>query len=379
MKKALLFGGGNIGRTFMVPVFQEAGYEVVIADIDRNLVEALNREKSYTVTICRDSGFEDRTVSGFSALCLTDGEALRTALLECDLVISSVGMRGAPSVCSKVASVLEERWSPGGKGGFDIVMAENIPDAAGYFRNLIVESLPLAFPADKIPGLVASSIGKMVPVLREEDRRKNPLRLFAEEYSTLILDRDAFKCGLPVSEHIKAVSPIEAYVDRKLYIHNMGHAAAAYLGRKSFPEKSMIWEVLEDSTLRNQVRHAMMISGKALLMEYPTVFTPEDITSHVDDLVSRFRNRSLGDTVQRVGRDLPRKLAPGDRIAGAMALAVKHGLDSSVFLDIFEAALVFGLHRDAEEEDRVVSGEFKKKGLEKMIAEFSLPLSNKEK
>jgi mannitol-1-phosphate 5-dehydrogenase len=39
------------------------------------------------------------------------------------------------------------------------------------------------------------------------------------------------------------------------------------------------------------------------------------------DLLSRFQNRALGDTIFRVGCDLPRKLGPNDRLVGAIRLA----------------------------------------------------------
>jgi mannitol-1-phosphate 5-dehydrogenase len=47
----------------------------------------------------------------------------------------------------------------------------------------------------------------------------------------------------------------------------------------------------------------------------------------VDDLLHRFQNKRLGDTVYRVGRDLRRKLAPGDRMVGALRACEEYGGD----------------------------------------------------
>jgi mannitol-1-phosphate/altronate dehydrogenase len=41
------------------------------------------------------------------------------------------------------------------------------------------------------------------------------------------------------------------------------------------------------------------------------------LTDHVFDLIERFGNRALMDTCERVGNDIPRKLAPADRLTGA--------------------------------------------------------------
>ncbi|TVQ16918.1 MAG: mannitol-1-phosphate 5-dehydrogenase, partial [Spirochaetaceae bacterium] len=55
----------------------------------------------------------------------------------------------------------------------------------------------------------------------------------------------------------------------------------------------------------------------------------------------RFGNRALGDTVHRVGRDLPRKLGRDDRIVGAMLLCARHGLRFDAIAAAYRAALGF--------------------------------------
>ena len=49
------------------------------------------------------------------------------------------------------------------------------------------------------------------------------------------------------------------------------------------------------------------------------------LQAHIDELVHRFANRSLGDTVLRLARDPLRKLASRDRLVGAARLAEKAG------------------------------------------------------
>ena len=50
-KKIVIFGAGKIGRSFIGQLFGQAGYQVVFIDNDRELVENLDRRKSYTVVI----------------------------------------------------------------------------------------------------------------------------------------------------------------------------------------------------------------------------------------------------------------------------------------------------------------------------------------
>ena len=50
------------------------------------------------------------------------------------------------------------------------------------------------------------------------------------------------------------------------------------------------------------------------------------LEAHTHDLLRRFTNRALGDTIFRLGRDPLRKLAPKDRLVGAARLAEKAGI-----------------------------------------------------
>ncbi|MBF9017230.1 MULTISPECIES: mannitol-1-phosphate 5-dehydrogenase [unclassified Oceanispirochaeta] len=371
MKNAVLFGGGSIGRSFITPVLQKAGFRVSIVDLNSSLIKQLNRKKQYDIVIRKSGGDGVITITDFSAIDAADETALFSALKDADLLISSVGMRGMISVCRVLAKELMRREERGADAPMDLILAENIPAAAAICTGIFREELGEDFPLNSHLGLIETSIGKMVPLLTEKDRREDPLRLFAEEYNTLILDREGFINPPPVSADIQLVSPIQAYIDRKLFIHNMGHSAAAYLGRKKYPEITMIWEVLEHQSIFNQLRSAMMTSAHALSREYPSVFTIQDLEKHVDDLLFRFQNRSLGDTVERVGRDLKRKLSAKDRIAGSLRLAEKHKLDASVFYEIFEAALIFGKAPAAMDEDREIFRNYEMKGLKDMMDQLS--------
>ena len=42
MKKAVMFGGGNIGRGFIGAVLAEAGYQIAFADVNVDLLNKLN-------------------------------------------------------------------------------------------------------------------------------------------------------------------------------------------------------------------------------------------------------------------------------------------------------------------------------------------------
>ncbi|MCF7928498.1 MAG: mannitol-1-phosphate 5-dehydrogenase, partial [Spirochaetales bacterium] len=154
--------------------------------------------------------------------------------------------------------------------------------------------------------------------------------------------------------NLMPVDNIRAYVDRKLFIHNMGHAASAYLGYLARPEATLLPDVLRSPGVLAEVRAAMNESADALAAEYPLALDREDLDEHIEDLIRRFQNHALGDTVYRVGRDLKRKLHKEDRLLGAVILAARHGLPRTAMETAFLSALEF---RATDEEGRPFAGD----------------------
>ena len=200
----------------------------------------------------------------------------------------------------------------------DIILAENMRSAADFVGGQLKKNLPSSFPVETLVGLVETSIGKMVPIIPQAELEKDPLVVFAESYNTLIVDRKGFKSPIPEIKGLAPKNNIKAWVDRKAFIHNMGHATAAYYGYALHPEAVYMYEVLDDPEVLQFTRAVMLQSADILLAAYPDDFTAIDLISHIDDLISRFRNKALRDTIFRVGQDLARKLGADDRFMGAI-------------------------------------------------------------
>ena len=337
MSKAVIFGAGNIGRSFIGNILSGNGMNIVFVDANPVLVKELNIRGEYKILIKRnEKNDEEILVKGISAVHSSKTEDILEHLNQSTLCVTSVGQVALPKVVPVIAEAVKMRLEAG-KEPLDIIIAENIRNGAGYFRELFKKE---GLSGDE-PGLIETSIGKMVPIMTEEDLKNDNLVLNAEEYNNLILDKRGFKNSVPSFPEIKAVDNIAAWVDRKLFIHNLGHSASAYLGFLNYPDRKLIAEVLEDGKLKSMVREAVKEAAGALLLEYPSDFTKETLTEHIDDLLFRFENRALGDTVFRVGRDLSRKLGRNDRILGAAGLCIKHGLSFLNIYRVFMAALKF--------------------------------------
>ena len=61
MKKAVMYGAGNIGRGFIGQLFSESGYEVAFIDVNREIIDQLNRDGQYPVGVLSGTGCREIT------------------------------------------------------------------------------------------------------------------------------------------------------------------------------------------------------------------------------------------------------------------------------------------------------------------------------
>ncbi|MBN1460732.1 MAG: mannitol-1-phosphate 5-dehydrogenase, partial [Armatimonadetes bacterium] len=188
--KIVVFGAGNIGRSFVGQLFARAGYEVVFVDVNDEIVEALNREGRYRIEI-RDRHPETILVEHVSAIHGKDRDRVAAALAEADIAATAVGPTALPHIYPAIAAGLVHRHQAG-TSPLDLIICENLRSAAEAFRAGLANHLAPDFPLEESVGLIETSIGKMVPIMPEEVHRRDSLLLYAEAYNILILDVKAF-------------------------------------------------------------------------------------------------------------------------------------------------------------------------------------------
>lgn len=338
--KMLLFGAGKIGRSFIGQLFACGGYEVVFVDINQQVVDALNERKSYKVII-KSTVESVIKVENVRAIIASDSMAVTNEIATADIVAVSIGQNGLPQAIKLLAEGLLLRQKTHNYSALDIIIAENMANAANYFKTELEKILPHNYPIDDNVGLIETSIGKMVPIMRQKDYEADILQVFAEEYNTLILDKMAFKNSIPNIKGLEPKENMKAWVDRKLFIHNLGHATTAYLGYRHNQKFIYLYEVLDVPQINEAVKLTMQEAANLLVKKYPNEFTTTDLYSHIDDLIRRFQNRALGDTIYRVGCDLKRKLGPNDRLVGAIKLGIQLNMPYNKILEAYIAGCGF--------------------------------------
>ena len=342
--KAVMYGGGNIGRGFIGALLSKSGYEVTFIDVAEPVVKALQENCKYPVRYVSTDGYEDVWVENVTAVNGNDAAAAAEAIANCDIMATAVGARILKFIVPNIVAGLRQRWARGGKP-LNIIICENLMDANKVLQGMLKEQLTAAECVlfDETVGLVEASIGRMVPVQTEEMKAGEPMRVCVERYGFLPVDKAAFKGAIPEITNMVPFEPFDFYIKRKLYVHNMGHATCAYLGDLLGLE--YIYQSIDVADIRIIVQNAMLESAAALSATYNVPLA--DVTQHIEDLLYRFTNSALQDTCARVGGDPARKLSREDRLIGSSLLVCKTG-NEPVYICIGAAA---GLYRFVKESD----------------------------
>jgi len=320
----VIFGAGMVGRGFLGQLFTESGYEVAFVDIDCELVEAITAQGGYWLRLVDNEGTEDLWISPGWAIDGRDAERAVAALGGAELAATAVGTRALPTIAPIFARAIAQRAEVGLESTLNIIICENLKNASRIFREMVWEALePQHHPyLEQRVGFVMAVIGRMAPLIPPEVRQRDPALMIAEPYKELPVSREGFVGPIPEIVGLRAELHFEAWVARKLYLHNAGHAMLAYLGR--LRGLTYGYEALHDPHVRPLFDQALDESLRALVLAFG--FPESDLRAHVADLIRRLDNRALADTIFRLARDPLRKLGPEDRLVGAARLALQHGV-----------------------------------------------------
>jgi mannitol-1-phosphate 5-dehydrogenase len=345
LKQAVIFGAGNIGRGFIGQLFSESGYAVTFVDVEQTLIEALNARRAYTICLVDNERTEQVDVGPVRAIHAGDVDAVVHAVAGASVMATAVGARALPLVAPNIAAGVRRRMQAGVQAPFNCIVCENLKGAAGILRDQV--SRHLAPGGHLAPdeqaylkshlGFVDTVIGRMVPPLTPEMSAQDPSTIRAEPYKELPVDRSGFIGPIPPIAALEARDHFGRYTARKLYVHNCGHAALAYLGYlKGY---TYGYQALADPGIASVLGDVWQESIAGQVRGYGA--EPAWLEAHAQDLRVRFANRALGDTVFRLGRDPVRKLGPDDRLVAPARLAEAAGVPPRALASVIAAALRF--------------------------------------
>ena len=318
MKTAIQFGAGNIGRGFIGALLSQAGYHVIYADVNQAVIDKINADGKYTVHVM-DVECQDIPITDISGINSATPEMV-DALAEADLITTAVGLVILPRIAPTIAQGIAKRKAQGCTQALNIIACENAIRASSQLKEAVYGALSeedRAY-ADEYVGFPDCSVDRIVPPVKSE----NFIDVVVENYYEWNVEKASFKGEIPQIEGMNLADNLMAYIERKLFTLNTGHAITAYLG--TLKGLKTIDEAIADEKIYAIVHAAMKESGDGLIRKHG--FDTEAHYHYIDKIIGRFKNPYLKDDVTRVGREPLRKLSPTDRLTKPMMTAYGYGL-----------------------------------------------------
>jgi len=324
--RAVHFGAGNIGRGFIGALLQDAGYHVVFADVNQDLLDQMSVAGEYELIEVGEGG-RRVTYSNFSCVNSVSEQAeLVRAIAGADVLTASVRATILPRIAGTIAQGIDARKSA--KPLFVMACENSINASDTLFAEVAAHGAHASsaiFANTAVDRIVPIQSGNIAPSVE------------VEAFSELVIETrnlGDYEIELPGATMVPDLAP---YIERKLYTVNTAHCATAYLGQRAGFET--ISQALADEFIHAQVLAALTETSKALVLKHGLSESKQN--AYVSKTMSRLQNPLIDDSVERVGRDPIRKISRTERLIGPAAYLAEQGTDSPALLEVVGAALVF--------------------------------------
>ena len=343
-KSVVVVGAGATGRGHVAQLASESGYNLVFLDKDEALCRALAASGTYSVRLV---SAHTRTVriGGYEVFHTSRLEDFYPRFRDAAIIFTAV----CPGNLRDAADTLRglfARWlqEKGGSDFKNVLCCENMNRSSSTFRDLLLSGFPegLRDSLQRRVGFADTMVARVVA------KPSKPLELLGEEYSEWTADRTALRGPeLPAVRTLELVDDQTRFLQRKLYIHNAGHATFGYLGfLKGY---TYIHEAAQDPDIMEICKKAIEESGWAIEKEYG--FPTDVIQKYREALTDKCTSSELPDEILRVVREPRRKLGPEERFFGPIGLMLKHGRQPEYLLYGVCAALLSKIPHDAQSEE----------------------------
>ncbi len=362
MKKAIHFGAGNIGRGFIGELLVRSGYEVTFVDVNAQLVDLINERRAYDIKIVGDKP-EIIHVEHVRAInSAAHPEELIKAICEADIITTAIGPNILKFIAPNLAAGLAERVKVN-QQPLNVIACENMVGGSTVLKGFVEENLPeeAKEAVARYIGFPDAAVDRIVPLQKNDD----PLLVQVEPYAEWDANVTQAKGEPPQIEGLTWVENLEAYIERKLFTVNTGHASIAYLAyRKGIKD---IYSAMQDKNIVDMARKVWQETGDLLVRKFG--FDPKKHEEYVKTTEKRFRNPHLSDEVTRVARGPKRKLGAKDRLVSPATQLLAQGQKPSALATVIGAAFHFDY--DGDKEAQEVQGAIQEKGLHKAILNYT--------
>jgi mannitol-1-phosphate 5-dehydrogenase len=339
----VVFGAGATGRGHVGLLAWQAGFQIVFVDKDADLCRTLKEAGCYRVKLYGQAPHEVE-VSGYRIYHHQQRDAIAAEIADASLVLTAVFDQNLPDVAITLARAVTACRRKGRGQPLNCLACENMMNSSTTLGRHIRSHLDAEDQAycERFWGFPDCMISRVVP--RPEP---DPLVIVTEDYNEWTTRREHFKGARPAG--LTALEPVDnqtARLERKLLIHNGGHAICGYAAFHRGHE--FVHEALQDAVVVEHVLCALDEIGDVVKRKHG--FSAESINEYKADLGRRGAIAELRDPILRVVRDPIRKLSARERLVAPAMLAVEFGLPREWIVKGIVAAMKYHHPGDPQSE-----------------------------
>ena len=362
MKQAIHFGGGNIGRGFIGELLVRSGYEVIFVDVAESLVDEINARHAYDIEVVGNVPEIIHVAHVRAINSNMNLEELLDAFVTADIVTTAIGPNILKFIAPNIAKGLARRLAKN-EAPLTIIACENMVGGSTVLKNFVYEHLndDIKEKAARCIGFPDAAVDRIVPVQHNDD----PLLVKVEPFAEWDVDRKGVVGAEPQIEGLMWVDDLEAYIERKLFSVNTGHASIAYMAYLRGIDD--IAAAMQDAEIAAFVRRVWAETSELLIEKYG--FDRETHAAYIRTVEERFTNPHLSDAVTRVARGPKRKLSAKDRLVSPAVQLMARGRKPDALATVIAAALHFDYAEDPEAAE--VQDYVKAHGVEQAITHFT--------
>lgn len=326
MRRVVIIGSGRTGRGMLGQMFYAEGdCDVVFADIDRKLVEALRSQGHFTVEqkdLLTGSSTVTR-VEGFRAVDVSrDRSAYIDALVDAEMIATAVFPESFDAVARDLVDMVRARIERKMSAPVAILLGGNYVGLKAHYDKSITSQLSeaeRAYFSDFVTLITTKANRKVV---FPDSFCEDPLALTGDDKSTLQVD-DAFRFApdWKMPSFFEPVESCELSMIEKIWNENLLHCSLGFMG--AYAGCETINQIASDRRAWHLAKYAWFEGRRALELEYGMPMPSE---MEVSTTFEKFTGPHLADRISRITRQPIRKLQVNDRFLGPAFLCMKHGI-----------------------------------------------------
>lgn len=358
MQNILIVGAGRLGKGFIGEVFDKAKWKISFLDKDKEVIDNLNKENKYYVTVHREDRIDDRVISNYDAYTYEDIDKLKSDVINADVIALALYPEDFEYSIDKISDLFIDRIKNNYEKKLDILCLTNKNYLMKSFYNMFEKKLDTKENIEWFEKHV-SLRDTIIRRATDADSNKS-IHVRTTAVLTLLIQKPLL-VSLNDVEWMEEIDNVELLKDLKVFTVNGPHVAAAFAGYlKGY---KTINETVKDEECVDLIKKVNKEIYECILKAYP--ISREDL-----DKLSVFPKAKgeMEDYIYRVAYDPIRKLSRNDRLTGIAEICLKNNVEFDAIAQSIANGFAYDYNQDPYAME--IQNFIKDNGIDKAIVKY---------